>query len=95
MADLRENVIEWLCGQDTLTATLSQQLYISKVEELAEKYPDKVKIIDRNEDGSIVAHLPIKALKLNIIERDLTDEQRTEISDRLNRCKLDATCEEN
>ena len=95
MADLRENVIEWLCGQDTLTATLSQQLYISKVEELAEKYPDKVKIIDRNEDGSIVAHLPIKALKLNIIERDLTDEQRTEISDRLNRCKLDATSEEN
>lgn len=36
-----------------------------------------------NKDGSIVAKMPIKALKLSIIERELTEEQRQEMSHRL------------
>lgn len=75
-----ENVIEWITGQHTISCTFSQGKYIKKVKSLAEKYPDKVKIIKENDDGSIFCKLPIKSLKLSIIERDLSDEQRAELS---------------
>ena len=73
MADLRENCIEWLNGDDTITVTLSQKKYITKVEKLAVKWPELVTICDRNADGSIVAHLPLKALKLSIISTENRD----------------------
>ena len=75
-----ENVIEWITGQHTITCTISQQKYISKIESLADKYPNKVKILARNNDGTILAKLPLKSLKLSIIERELTDKQREEMS---------------
>ena len=75
-----ENVIEWITGQHTISCTFSQNKYIKKVKALADKYPDKVKIIKGNDDGSIFCKLPIKSLKLSIIERDLSDEQRAELS---------------
>lgn len=77
-----ENCIEWLTGQHTITCSISQVRYISKIKALAEKYPKKVKILAENEDGTILAKLPLKALKLNIIEKELTDEQREEMSRR-------------
>lgn len=80
MAELQENVIEWLNGQHTITCTLSQGKFISKVKKLKEKFPDKVKIIHENEDGSILCKLPLKALKLSIIEKELTEEQKQELS---------------
>lgn len=61
--------------------SISQQKYITKIKKLAEKYPKKVKI-KYNEDGTICAKLPIKALKLSIIERELSEEQRQEMSRR-------------
>ncbi len=77
-----ENCIEWLTGQHTITATISQGKYISKIRTLAEKHPKKVKILRENEDGTILAKLPLKALKLSIIERELSDEQRAEMAKR-------------
>ena len=62
----RENVIEWVTGDDTITVTLSQRKYISKVRKLAAKWPSLVSILAENADGSILAHLPLKALKLSI-----------------------------
>lgn len=75
-----ENCIEWLTGQHTITCTFSQPKFIKKVENLQKKHPEKVKILARNKDGTILCKLPIKALKLSIIERELTDEQRQELS---------------
>lgn len=84
MAELRENVIEWLNGQDTIAVTLSQGRYISKVKKLAKRHPDQVKILAENEDGSIFAHLPIRALKLNLsAKRELSEEERRKIGARL------------
>ena len=76
-----ENCIEWLSGQHNIVCSISQQKYISKIKKLAEKYPKKVKI-KFNKDGTICAKLPIKALKLSIIERELSEEQRQEMSRR-------------
>ena len=76
-----ENCIEWLSGQHNIVCSISQQKYITKIKKLAEKYPKKVKI-EFNKDGTICAKLPIKALKLSIIERELSEEQRQEMSRR-------------
>lgn len=76
-----ENCIEWLSGQHNIICSISQQKYITKIKKLAEKYPKKVKI-KVNKDGTICAKLPIKALKLSIIERELSAEQRQEMSRR-------------
>lgn len=83
MAELKENVIEWITGEDTISVTLSQTKHINKVERLAKKYPDLVQILKRNSDGSIFAHLPLKSLKLNIITNNLTEEQRKVRAERL------------
>lgn len=81
MDDVKENVIEWISGQHTITLSISQGKFIRKIEELNKKFPDKAKIIARNKDGSILAKLPIKALKLSIIERELSDEKRAEMAE--------------
>ena len=70
MAELRENCIEWLNGQDVVSVTLSQKRLISKVKRMAEKHPNLVKILAENADGSIFAHLPLKAVKLSIVLRE-------------------------
>lgn len=76
-----ENAIEWVRDSDTATVTFSQGRYITKIERLAEKYPDEVQIIHRNYNrggnvSSIVAHIPVKAIKINIIHgRELSEDQ--------------------
>lgn len=75
-----ENVIEWISGQTEITCTFTQTKWVNKAKALHEKHPDKVKIIDTNKDGSIVVKLPLKALKLSIIEKTLTEEQRQELA---------------
>ena len=83
--DLTENNIEWITGDKTATVTFSQKKYISKIKSLANKFPDDVKIVAENKDGSIVANIPLSSLKLNIVKRELTDEQKKEMADRLNK----------
>ena len=79
----QENVIEFLKNQDTMTVTFSQGRFISKVRELSEKFPDEVKIVAENADGSIVAHLPVSELHLSIIKREMTEEQKRAGAERL------------
>lgn len=61
----KENCIEWLTGDDTITVTLTQRRLISRVKKMATMH-ENVSIEAENADGSIVAHLPIKALHLTI-----------------------------
>ena len=81
----KENVIEWIKDSSVATITFSQGRYISKVKKLAEKYPDRVQITKENADGTIVAHIPVSAIKINIIERNLSEEQRQIAAERLNK----------
>lgn len=83
MESYNENCIEWISNQHNITCTFSQLKWVNKVKQLQKKHPDKVKIVAENKDGSIVAKMPIKALKLSIIERELSEEQRQEMSHRL------------
>lgn len=88
MAELKENVIEWLNGQDTIAVTLHQGRLITKVERLAKKFPDYVKILCRNEDGSVFAKMPLKALHLNLSSRStMSEEDRQKVAERFARSR--------
>lgn len=89
MAGNKENVVEWLTGQDCITLSLTQERFINKARRLKKRFPDKVKI-KTNKDGSVLAKLPLSALKFSIIEREekeYTDEQKAEIRKRLQQGK--------
>lgn len=75
-----ENVIEFLRGAETATATLSQGRYISKMKKLAEKFPEECEIIE-NKDGSILAHFPVKWVKISP-PKQMSDEQKEAASER-------------
>lgn len=64
--DSHENIIEWLNGDKTARATFTQQKFINRIERMSEKYGDRVKILHKNEDGSIYAEIPLSAIHLTI-----------------------------
>jgi len=66
MAEIKENVIEWITGDKRVTVSLTQKRFINRVKMLAEKYPEDVDIVAENTDGSLCAHLPLRALHLTI-----------------------------
>lgn len=80
----RDNVIEFLKGQQTMTVTFSQRKYITKIKKMAKQYPDQVEILAENDDGSICAHLPLRALHLYISKkREISDEEREQMRSRM------------
>ena len=84
MSDFKENVLEWITNESIVTATITQGRTITKIKRLAERFPDEVEIIHTNSDGSILAHLPLRAIKINLTtKRELTEEQRLANSERL------------
>lgn len=70
MQEVKENVIEWITGDDHIACTFTQKKYINKVRKLRDKRMDLVPVFVENMDGSIFCHLPIKALKLYLKTSD-------------------------
>ena len=77
-----ENVIEWVKDDKRATLSLSQRRTITRIKELAEKYPDKCEILAENKDGSLYAHIPVEWVRLHP-GMNLTDEQKAERAKRL------------
>lgn len=77
-----ENVIEWVKDDKRATLSLSQRRTITRIKELAEKYPDKCEILAENKDGSLYAHIPVEWVRINP-RMNLTDEQKAERAKRL------------
>lgn len=71
IGDLKENVIEWLSGDKEVTVTFSQKKFVNKIKKMAEKHPELVEIRHENADGSIVAHIPLKAVHLTIYDKKM------------------------
>lgn len=83
-----ENAIEFLKYSERATVTFSQPRYITRIKELAEKYPEECEIVAINkstgEGETICAHVPTTWVRLTPpVVRDLTEEQRKEISERM------------
>ena len=79
--DFKENNIEWITGDNTMSITLTSQRHITKIRKLAERKPEEVKIV-ANKDGSIYATLPLSYLKFNP-PMDLTEEQKEKLRERV------------
>lgn len=77
-----ENVIEWVKDDKRATLSLSQRRTITRIKELAEKYPDKCEILAEDKDGSLYAHIPVEWVRINP-GMNLTDEQKAERAKRL------------
>jgi hypothetical protein len=66
MAELKENVIEWFLGDKMMSVTTYQKKLITRINKLAKNPEAGVTVEARNSDGSIFAHVPLKALHLTI-----------------------------
>lgn len=77
-----ENGIEWLKTSERATCTFCQKKLMSKIRELAKKYPDQCDIVV-DDSKYIVAHFPVKWLKISNIKREFTEEQRNAARERM------------
>ena len=87
---VQENCIEWIKGSPTATVTFPKGRFSTKVTKLAEQYSDEVQICHVNKDGSIVAHIPVKYIRLQRpSQRVCTEKERQMLRERLktNRAK--------
>jgi len=79
MADYKENAIEFYTGDDRATVSFTQGRYVSRIRNLAEKYPEECKIVADNSELSIVAHIPVKWVRIQPnLGREMSEEEREE-----------------
>ena len=79
-----ENNIEFLRNQERATCSFTQGRFISKMKKLAEQYPDECQIVGENNDGSIVAHFPVKWIHITRrTGHEMTEEQKKANTERL------------
>lgn len=86
MADITvDNCMEWITGSKTGSITFSQKRWVNKLLKYAEEYPEDVKILARNEDGSVFAHVPVSWFKFSPPRkgRELTEEEKAIAAERM------------
>lgn len=92
LTDLRENALEWYTGDNIITVTLSQKRLINKIKKMAQEFPDEVKIDCVNDEGTVLAHIPLSYLKITR-PREISEEQRIKARERFNQIlKKEKTC---
>ncbi len=82
MKCMNEFAIDWIKGAESASVTAPPGTALkSKLLRLAKEYPDKVKILAENKDGSIFAHIPVSFVKISP-PRKISDEQKEAASER-------------
>lgn len=84
-SDCLENGIEFIRDARTATVQFSQGRFKTRIKKLAERYPE-CEILAENPDGVLLAHIPVEWVKI-IPPRQLSDEQKKEIAERLSRTR--------
>ena len=65
MEGAQEHIIEWLKGETAAQITAPSTSWLKNcLVRLAEKYPDDVKIIKINADGSVYGVVPVKFVQI-------------------------------
>ena len=79
-----DHAIEWTKnGRDAMaTVTFPAGRFKTKIEKLAEEHSEEVTIRHRNKDGSIVATIPVRYIKISA-PRQMSDEQKEVCAERL------------
>jgi hypothetical protein len=81
----QECCIEWVKGDKTATVTFpGSNRYNSKIRKLAEEHPEDVQIRHDNQDGSLIATLPVKYVKISRpATKEMTEEQKQAVAERM------------
>lgn len=83
MLESKENAIEFLYGDKQATGTFCSPKFVNRLKKLAENNPDECKIVAENEDGSIVAHFPVKWVRVSPPRKiDMTEEEKDALRER-------------
>lgn len=81
---MKETVYEHVNGNDTFTVTGAERWSVGMIRRLKEKFPDQVKIVAENEDGSITARVPFEWMRIKPKRKvDISDERRDELIEQL------------
>ena len=76
---------DWLIGNDTATFIFPAGTRMAnRLIRLAQDHPDECQITDRNKDGSITGHVPVRWIKVSPI-RKMSEEEKKELTERLKR----------
>lgn len=85
----KENAVEFLTGDKTVTVSFTAQKYVNKMKKLHEKHSDKFEAYEINPDGSLYARIPLKWLKISIPRtNNMNEEQRIAAAERLRNARL-------
>lgn len=80
--NMNEFCIDWTRGAEAAGVTLPNATAMkSRVLKLADKYPDEVKILSTNPDGSIFAKVPVRYVKISR-PREVSEEQAAAAGER-------------
>lgn len=81
---MQETDITHIYGDHHMTVYAGEQKWRNRIRNLKERYPEDVEIVAENPDGSFVAHVPFRWLRISKpVAPTLTDEQRTAAIERL------------
>lgn len=82
----KEANVNFYEGDDLVYVTVYQGKYKNQINKLAEKYPDEVKVLARNDNGTLCAKLDKKYVHLSFgrrEKREMTEEQRAAVKERV------------
>lgn len=80
---MTEFAIEWIKGADTATITTPASTKMcNSLKGYAVSHPGEVQITYENKDGSMVAHVPVRWVKVRP-PRKVSEEQRVRAAERL------------
>lgn len=87
---VNEFCIEWTRSSKTATVTAPNNTSIkNKIVKLAQEKPEEVQIIAENKDGSILAHVPTKYVRISP-PRQISEEERERLRIQLEKARLEA-----
>ena len=82
--EIRETCFEFVDVDDVACFSSSDFRWIKKIQKLLEEYPDEVKLIANNEDGSLTVHCPKSWFRVRPpVKRNYTEEQRIALATRM------------
>lgn len=83
--EIIETDVNRCVGDGYCAITTAEKKFVNKIKKLKEQYPDEIKIIAENDNGSIYAHVPYDWFVFPRPPKKInyTPEQRAAIAERL------------
>lgn len=82
--DFKETSWDHLSGEKTASISTSEKKWIKVIQDLKEKYPEQVDIVAVEQDGSLLAHIPVDWLRIRPKKKtNMTEDQREAAAARL------------